>query len=507
MHKGSVRQFLGLAYAEPPVGRLRYRDPVIKNSYNGDEPYDATSYRSSCMQYLDDTFDDFLGSDMWNAKNPLSEDCLYLNVWVPDSPPKDRKPRPIMVWVYGGGFYSGSNELWVYDGKALADHGDVIVAAMNYRVGSFGFLSTGDGRIRGNFGLKDQQTALRWIKNNAAGFGGDPDQITLFGESAGSASVGYHLLSESSADLFQRAIMQSASPDSFWSFMTAEKAESRSAKLFANIGCANDENILDCLQSKPAQEIFDNEWVVENFLNIPWVPSVDGDFLVAPPESLLEQGRFQHKDLLVGANKDEGTYFILYDVPGLSKDGPSPLNDELYKNGVDVVAWDLPAAGRAEVATFYKPPGASNGDANTAALGEIAGDRSFTCPVLDFAAQSAPGARTFVYHFTYRASNEVWPEWMGVIHAAEIQWIFGMSLNTTRGYNNDEIQLSKVMMDYWVNFAKKGNPSDADAEIEWPEFTGREGYYLEIAGASNFRIGSRFKVDECNLWRAIRVTL
>jgi carboxylesterase type B len=390
------------------------------------------------MQYLDTKFGNFPGSDMWNAKNPLSEDCLYLNVWVPEAAVKDGKPRPVMVspyfilllctslyffqvWIYGGGFYGGSNELWVYDGKALAAYGDVIVASMNYRVGSFGFLSTGDERIQGNFGLKDQQVALQWIKRNAEGFGGNPEEITLFGESAGAASIGYHMLANSSADLFQQAIMQSGSPDSHWSYMTLDDARARSSILFDNIGCPNDAAILQCLQEKPAQEIFENEWVVENFLQFPWVPTEDGTFLVASPKRLLEQGRVQNKDVLLGANKDEGTFWILYSLPGLSKDGPSPLTQTQFKNGVDIVDWDLSSVQRDDVVTFYQPPDVDDGEANTAALDDIAGDRAFTCPTLDFAATMSSKAKTFVYYLTHRASNEVWPDWMGVIHGAEIQ--------------------------------------------------------------------------------------
>ena len=148
--------------------------------------------------------------------------------------------------------------------------------------------------------MKDQLMALQWIKDNIKSFGGDPNKVTIFGESAGAASVGYHMLSKHSEDLFQRAIFQSGSPDSHWSFMTSEQSKDRSSQFFNSVGCPDDENILECLRGLPAEDIQANEWVTSHFVEFPWVPTIDGDFLVDSPYNLLKQGKFQKKEILAG---------------------------------------------------------------------------------------------------------------------------------------------------------------------------------------------------------------
>lgn len=278
--------------------------------------------------------------------------------------------------------------------------------------------------VSGNFGLKDQQVALQWIKRNIKHFGGDSNQITLFGESAGAASIGYHLMNPESADLFHRAILQSGSPDSHWSFMSSEVAKNRFETFISSVGCMNDVNVLTCLQSKPMQTLFDNEWVTGNYLEFPWLPTVDSDFITDNPNKLLKEGKFQtDKEVLLGTNKDEGTFWILYSVPGLSRNDPSPLTHAMYLEGIDIVDWDLSSDDRASIAKMYEPLDTLDGEANTAALDDVSGDRSFTCPTLDLASTLSEVTKTYVYYLTHRASNEVWPKWMGVIHGADIQVI------------------------------------------------------------------------------------
>ena len=275
---------------------------------------------------------------------------------------------------------------------------------------------------KGNFGMKDQQVALQWIQDNIASFGGDPNHVTLFGESAGASSIGLHLMSPKSDSLFHRAILQSGSPDSHWSFMSHDTARSRSTLLFDAVGCSNDENVLQCLRDKPAEDIFNNEWVVGEFLVFPWVPTIDGDFLSESPYNLLQQGSFQkNKNILIGSNKDEGTFWILYSVPGLSKDSPSLLNHTMYLDGVDIIDWDLSENTRNEIKQQYSPLDTNDYSANRDALDDVTGDRSFTCPCVDFADHLAVEVPTYYYYLTHRASTEVWPEWMGVIHGADIQ--------------------------------------------------------------------------------------
>ncbi|XP_018536670.2 cholinesterase [Lates calcarifer] len=160
---------------------------------------------------------------MWDPNTLVSEDCLYLNVWTP-TVDKTNPPLPVMVWIYGGGFTGGTASLDLYDGRFLTQTENVIVVSMNYRIGAFGFLSLPDNKnVPGNAGLKDQQLALKWVSKNIAAFGGDPSQVTIFGESAGSGSVGFQVLSPGSQEYFQRAIMESGAPNAPWGTMSHEE--------------------------------------------------------------------------------------------------------------------------------------------------------------------------------------------------------------------------------------------------------------------------------------------
>ena len=283
--------------------------------------------------------------------------------------------------------------------------------------------------LAGNFGMKDQVLALSWIKENIESFGGDPNRITLFGESAGAASIGYHMLSSGSENLFHRAILQSGSPDSHWSFMTAEQAKTRSEAFFQAVNCPNDNSILDCLRGLPADQILNNEWVTAGFVEFPWVPTVDGDFITDSPYNLLREGRYQKKDSIMGVNKDEGSFWILFSVPGLSKDHESLINYDQYKAGVDIIDFDLDHVTKTEVMNLYKPEDTNDGAANRDALDKVSGDRSFSCPTVELSNIVTTTTNTYFYYLSYRASNEVWPPWMGVIHGADISVRIKLTIN------------------------------------------------------------------------------
>lgn len=214
-----VDVFLSIPYAQPPVGPLRYRHPRPIEKWSG--ILNTTTPPNSCVQIMDTLFGDFAGADMWNPNTQLSEDCLYVNVFVPHPRPKN---SPVMLWIYGGGFFQGTSTLDVYDYKALATEENMIIVSIQYRVANLGFLYLGTPDAPGNAGLFDQNLALRWVRDNIRHFGGDPNRITLFGESAGAVSVSLHLLSALSRDLFQRAIMQSGAATAPWAVIKREEA-------------------------------------------------------------------------------------------------------------------------------------------------------------------------------------------------------------------------------------------------------------------------------------------
>lgn len=273
--------------------------------------------------------------------------------------------------------------------------------------------------------MLDQVMALEWVRDNIAAFGGDPDRVTLFGESSGASSAGLHLMSARSQSLFQRTIFESGSPDSHWSFVTSAQARHRSRTFLRRVNCSRDDDadtMLRCLRALPVDVIQREEWVDSHFMVFPWAPTVDGRFLTDTPHNLLKTGEFQRKESILGVNKDEGTYWILYVLGGFTKDGPSLQNRTTFRRGIDVIAWDLAEETRARLKQLYRPADDSDLAAFRDALGDVCGDRSFTCPTWQMATTLADtGAPTYFYYLAYRTSTEVWPPWMGVIHGAEIQ--------------------------------------------------------------------------------------
>lgn len=276
----------------------------------------------------------------------------------------------------------------------------------------------------GNFGMKDQVLALRWVSENIDAFGGDPDRVTIFGESSGASSAGLHQMSHLSQNLFRRAIYQSGSPDSHWSVMTTKQAGVRSKKFLEAVGCTqqNTDELLHCLRGLNASFIRDNEWVDDRFMVFPWAPTVDGEFLPDTPYRMLKSGRFQKKEALLGVNRDEGTYWIVYALPGFHKDHASLQNRSMYQDGVDQIAWDVSEERRTQIKALYEVRGGEDWAANRDSLDKVCGDRSFTCPTEELAEiYSRTGSKTHFYYLTYRSSIEVWPAWMGVIHGADVQ--------------------------------------------------------------------------------------
>lgn len=256
-----VTEYLGVPFAEPPIGNLRFRKPIPKQPWRS--LLNATSMPLACIQSEDTAFGDFEGATMWNANTPTSEDCLYLNMIVPGKVDPSKR-LAVMIWIFGGGFWSGCATLDVYDGKIFASEENIIFVSMNYRVSAFGFLYLGREEAPGNMGLWDQLMAIKWVHKNIDLFGGNPDTVTLFGESAGAASVSMHMLSPKSTPYFQRAILQSGSATAPWALESREVAVARTVVLYHAMKCGNMsrdpahwdlDRVLDCFMRADANTL------------------------------------------------------------------------------------------------------------------------------------------------------------------------------------------------------------------------------------------------------------
>ncbi|KAM9359168.1 cholinesterase-like isoform 1-T2 [Symphorus nematophorus] len=505
---GDVRAFLGIPYGKPPLGKLRFRAPEPVEAWQGVK--DASKFPNTCHQMLDTVFPGFKGAEMWNPNTPMSEDCLYLNVWSPhfNKTHPQRSLAPVLVWIYGGGFTVGTSSLDLYDGRFLSKSEGAVVVSMNYRLGPLGFLSLPDNKnIRGNAGLLDQRLALQWVANNIAAFGGDSSKVTLFGESAGSASVGFHLLSPGSQGLFQRAVMQSGSPNAPWATISQTEAWSRSTKLATLLGCPTSDpaKLEACLQMADPGTITLKQYDVltkPSLLALGFAPVVDGDFLPDEVEVLLSTGTLPKKEVLLGLNKDEGTYFLVYGVPGFDIKSDSLISRNEFLKGVDLSMTNAnDVTKEAAIFQYTDWTEENNKMKNRDSLGTLVGDQLFVCPVLEFAHRySQHGGKTFLYFFDHQSSVNPWPAWMGVMHGYEIEFVFGMPLNASLGYMKNEVNMTKKFMKHWVNFAQTGNPGIDGAT--WPVFTPEQQEYVTL-NYNHPEQKRMMRAKECHLWNKL----
>ncbi|CAK9290290.1 unnamed protein product [Gordionus sp. m RMFG-2023] len=508
-----VIAYLGVPYATPPLGDLRFRHPLPISPWVG--TLNATKYPNSCYQIFDTLFGNFSGSQMWNPNTPLSEDCLYLNLWVPygsDALSRPSKPMAVMVWIFGGGFYSGTSSLDVYDGRILASSNDVIVANFNYRVGSLGYLYLGRPEVAGNAGLFDQRLAMQWIHDNIAEFGGDPHRITLFGESAGASSVDMHMISPGSWRYFERAILESGTSTNYWATVTPQEAVKRGLRLAEGLDCPFKTDTLqatiECLRSADPWDIVTHDWVTTEYMKFPFVPVVDGVWFEESPQALLQKKKFKKTSVLIGTNGEEGTYFNIYQLPNLflPLDKKVILEKSQFAKSLTDLFPQFNQIGHKAILYEYTNWEDANNNLNVLdAFDKSVGDFYFTCGVNQMAyAYAKTGINVFKYYFSHRSSQNPWPTWMGVMHADEINYIFGEPLVPGKGYKPEEIELSRNMMKFWTNFAKTGNPNINEdgkwSEIQWPLHTTQNREFLRLSVDSH-DIGKGPRTKQCAFWQ------
>jgi para-nitrobenzyl esterase len=453
VQENGVSVFKGLPFAAPPIGSLRWQAPQTPAAWSGVRP--ANRFAPICMQY---------GSYPEDAPpEPMSEDCLYLNVWVPAHAPDDR--LPVMVWIYGGGLMNGSASTPLYAGDRLARKGVIVVTA-NYRLGALGFLAHPElsnesaQHVSGNYGLLDQLAALRWVQRNIGAFGGDPARVTAFGQSSGSISISALVASPLARGLFQRAIGESGglfepvelAPD--FKLAGAEQA----GEAFATQAGAH---TLKALREIPAADIikarFDPHAVI------------DGYVLPLGPFDAYREGRQNDVDLLIGSNANEGRLFLA--------DQPITAANLNMQMGHDFSSLIVSLAG----------PGSATNDSQAQALFvRFEGEMRFGWDMWAWAHLQADAGRRHVFLYRYTQSSpyregDKYFDW-GASHGMEMPYVFDHLDQQALPWTPQDRRLASDLSTYWTNFARSGDPNGPGLPA-WPAFTASHQQAMQLGAA------------------------
>ena len=444
INEGKVRAFLGLPYAAPPVGNLRWKAPQPPAKWKGDR--DATRYGAHCAQGR--VFEDMVFQD-----GAPSEDCLFLNVYTP-ADATDKSKLPVMFWIHGGGYAGGASSEPRHNGDFLPLKG-VVLVTINYRLGVFGFLVTeelakeNDGSA-GNYGLLDMVAALQWVKKNIAEFGGDANNVTIFGESAGSFAVSTLMASPMAQGLFQKAIGESGAAFPSAINLGGQSVKERAeidGKWVATLGVKD----LAELRAVPTDKVLE---AAKKKGTTGFAPVVDGKFLTQPVPETYASGKQAQLPLLAGWNADEGSFMA---IRGMTVPQWKEFATKQFADRAD------------EFLKLY--PGDTDSQALRSAV-DFGSDQFIAFGTWKWleAQRKTSDAPVYRYHFELAALPSKYHPGTFAFHSDDIEYVFG-TLDTRPGENvrPEDRQLSEAMMTYWTNFAKTGDPNGAGVP-NWPKY-------------------------------------
>ena len=436
----AVRVFLGIPYAAPPVGQLRWRPPQPAAHWDGVQK--ADEFGANCMQPA------FRGRIPGANPPKMSEDCLFLNIWTAATSTRER--RPVMVWIHPGGYQTGSGSSPVNNGEALAKKG-VVVVTINYRLGVFGFFShpeltkESEHHASGNYGFMDQVAALEWIQRNIAAFGGDPHRVTVFGDSAGAASIAILMGSPLAKGLFQRASGESGAwmGISVGPMRTLAEAEEAGVKMAEALHAQN----LEDLRAMPAEDLLKG--------GRGGGPVIDGWFLPEDVATTFAEGKQNDVPLISGSNEDEGTFFL------------QPTTAEKF------IERSRARFGDQADAFLKLYPADTDEQANASQLAAFRDELAFVNRIWARAQAKTGHSKAFLYYFTHQpppppGSTSRGGFGSGATHGSEAQYIF-QNLLPPRAWTDLDHQVSDMLSSYWVNFAKNGDPNGKGL-AKWPAF-------------------------------------
>lgn len=493
INNSGIRTFKGIPYAKPPVGDLRWEYPIAKEPFQ--DTYIANYDAPGCQQLCK--------LPPGNCPLTLSEDCLYLTVMTPNEPSPDPGGYPVFFWMHGGAYEQGLGNCALYDGTNFVKN-NVITVVINYRLGALGFLA--GSNMQGNYGTMDQRLAMKWTQDNIAAFGGNPNAVTIAGQSAGAMSVVSHLQSPNATGLYRYAIIES-DPLSL-PFHTKASAAKNAESFSTYLKCDN--NDLACLRSKTPEEILEAQEksvkinldnMLENFL--PFSPLVDGVEILEQPLDALRNGHFNNVPILAGSLLQEGILFV----------------NELFSSSLSKLKYDGVIKGtfgnknENAILELYPSPDyvGANSDGRPQ-LSTLTTDLLFYCPLRNAVRgyQSALGNNappTFVYQFTHVLSFDCWgPDYTfcvgAVCHGSELPFVFNTFTDGTTVYypTPDERQLQIDISNAWINFIKNGNPNKGlPVPSIFPQYSGSSDTIV-IMNEPGFQDTSNLRDTYCDLW-------